>query len=66
MERRKFYLGIARDAEEKLAVQSFLIHNGVNVFGEIVCMPDTAESVAREQGMVKAMEKGKRPHHRAS
>lgn len=32
-----------------LTVESFLIHNGVNVFGDIVCMPRTAEHLA-EQG----------------
>jgi hypothetical protein len=32
-----------------LAVESFLIHNGVNVFGEIKCVSGTAEDLV-EQG----------------
>lgn len=38
-------------AEEQgagLVVQSFLIHNGLNVFGAIVCMPRTADQLAEQ------------------
>ena len=50
MARRAVYLSAARGGAANLVVQSFLVHNGINVFGEIVCMPATAESVMREQG----------------
>jgi hypothetical protein len=50
MARRTLYLRAARETQANLVVQSFLIHNGVNVFGELLCMPDTAEAVIREQG----------------
>lgn len=50
MARRTFYLRAARETEASLVVQSFLVHNGVNIFGELVCMPDSAEAVIREQG----------------
>jgi hypothetical protein len=39
---------LSHDAPQR-AVESFLIHNGVNVFGEIVCVPGRAEDLA-EQG----------------
>ena len=48
--RRAFYLEKAGRSAAKLIVQSFLVHNGVNVFGDIVCMPSTREQVASEQG----------------
>ncbi len=32
-----------------LAVESFLVHSGVNVFGDIVCVPRTAADLA-DQG----------------
>jgi len=48
--RRAFYLNGARDALASIVVQSFLVHNGINVFGELICMPKTVASVAREQG----------------
>jgi len=50
MARREFYLGAARNTLADLVVKSFLIHNGINVFGELVCMPGTAESIEKEQG----------------
>ncbi len=31
-----------------LIVQSFLIHNGVNVYGRLVCMPRTAAQLAQQ------------------
>lgn len=31
-----------------LAVESFLIHNGVNVFGEIACVPGRPEALAAQ------------------
>jgi len=48
--RRVFYLQIARDTPANLIVQSFLVHNGVNVFGDLICMPRTLEQVVAEQG----------------
>jgi hypothetical protein len=45
-----FYLGAARTSGANLIVRSFLIHNGINVFGDLVCMPSTAETIWREQG----------------
>ncbi len=50
MARRAVYLSAARGSAANLVVQSFLVHNGINVFGEIVCMPATPETVMREQG----------------
>lgn len=35
-------------APPQLAVESFLVHNGVNVFGDIVCMPRTPEQLAAQ------------------
>src|SRR5579883_677441 len=34
-----FYLQAAGGTSATLIVQSFLIHNGINVFGELVCLP---------------------------
>lgn len=48
--RRAHYLHIARKSSANLFFQSFLVHNGVNVFGDIICMPSTAEQVIAEQG----------------
>jgi hypothetical protein len=31
-----------------LAVESFLVHNGVNVFGDIVCVPGAREDLAAQ------------------
>lgn len=39
----------ARTVGLELIVESFLIHNGVNVYGKLVCVPRTAEELA-EQG----------------
>jgi hypothetical protein len=39
-------LKAARGKEVNLVVQSFLIHNGINVFGELVCMPGNAKDMA--------------------
>jgi len=47
---RKLYLGRTPDPETNRVLQSFLIHNGVNTFGEIVCMPATSTAVTNEQG----------------
>jgi hypothetical protein len=49
-ERRTFYLSAARNSKANLVVQSFLVHNGINVFGDLVCMPDTVEGIMKEQG----------------
>ncbi|MDQ6660306.1 MAG: hypothetical protein M3Z24_05000 [Chloroflexota bacterium] len=49
--RRAFYLQIARETPANLIVQSFLVHNGVNVFGDLTCMPGTREQIVREQGI---------------
>ena len=48
--RRAFYLHLAGQTPANLIVQSFLVHNGVNVFGDIVCMPSTREQIVAEQG----------------
>ena len=48
--RRAFYLRLASKMPANLIVQSFLVHNGVNVFGDIVCMPSTREQIVAEQG----------------
>jgi len=48
--RRDVYLQAARAHPANLIVQSFLIHNGFNVFGDLVCMPHTPEQVLAEQG----------------
>jgi hypothetical protein len=50
MARRTFYLRAAHASEANLVVQSFLIHNGINVFGELVCMPATPRAIVTEQG----------------
>jgi hypothetical protein len=44
------YLRRARATPANLIVQSFLVHNGINVFGKIVCMPSTPGQVRAEQG----------------
>jgi hypothetical protein len=49
-ERRMFYLSAAHNTKANLVVQSFLVHNGINVFGELVCMPNTVEGIVKEQG----------------
>ncbi len=48
--RRVYYLDIAGKTPTSLIVQSFLVHNGVNVFGDIVCMPGTRKQIVAEQG----------------
>lgn len=48
--RLAFYLRAAGAARASLVVQSYLIHNGVNIFGELVCIPATLEAVRKEQG----------------
>ncbi len=48
--RRRFFMRAARRTEANLVVQSFLVHNGINIFGDIVCMPATASAVVEEQG----------------
>lgn len=42
-------LTTAGEQGASLVVESFLIHNGLNVFGAVVCMPRTADQLA-EQG----------------
>src|SRR2546428_30597 len=42
-------IAAAERHQRKRVVESFLIHNGINVFGPIVCMPRTKEQL-REQG----------------
>lgn len=49
--RRAFYLQIAQKTPANLIVQSFLVHNGVNVFGDLTCMPGTREQIVTEQGV---------------
>ncbi len=60
--RRTFYLQIARDTPANLIVQSFLVHNGVNVFGDLICMPSTREQVVTEQGKQWVSHSELRPH----
>jgi hypothetical protein len=48
--RRAFYLGLASASPANLIVQSFLVHNGVNVFGDLICMPRTRQQLLTEQG----------------
>jgi len=48
--RRNFYLKMARNSPANLVVQSFLVHNGINIFGDLICVPHTAQAVIREQG----------------
>lgn len=50
LEKRTFYLNAVRRTKMNLAVQSFLVHNGINVFGELVCMPDTVKLLIEDQG----------------
>lgn len=47
---REFYANKARRAGAQLLFQSFLIHHGINTFGELVCLPDTTEKIVQEQG----------------
>ena len=48
--KRAFYLNTVRSTKMNLVVQSFLVHNGINVFGELVCMPDTVKLLIEDQG----------------
>lgn len=32
------------------AVESFLIHNGINVFGDLICVPRTEEGLRQQYG----------------
>ncbi|MBV8360006.1 MAG: hypothetical protein JO189_19030 [Deltaproteobacteria bacterium] len=50
MAQRAFYLKAARFTKMNLVVQSFFVHNGVNVFGELICMPDTVKLLIEDQG----------------
>jgi hypothetical protein len=45
-----FYLSAARHTKMNLVVQSFLVHNGINVFGELICMPNTVKGIVEDQG----------------
>jgi hypothetical protein len=47
---RELYSNKARESGAELLFQSFLIHNGINTFGELICLPDTTEKVVKEQG----------------
>jgi hypothetical protein len=47
---RAIYLSTANQIKMNLVVQSFLVHNGINVFGELICMPGTVKSLIEEQG----------------
>jgi hypothetical protein len=46
-----FYSKFVCNGDAKVIVQSFLIHNGINIFGELICLPTTEESTVREQGV---------------
>ena len=48
--KRTYYLQIAQESPSNLIFQSFLVHNGVNIFGDLICMPSTTEQVVAEQG----------------
>ncbi len=48
--RRVCYLNAARNTRANLVVQSFLVHNDSNVFGELAYLPGGRENVVREQG----------------
>ena len=48
--RRAYYLEIAQSSSSYRVFQSFLVHNGVNIFGELICMPSTPEQLVAEQG----------------
>jgi len=61
MGKRAFYLNVVRRTKMNLVVQSFLVHNGINVFGELVCMPSTTKSMIEEQG-----EQWELRHHKGS
>jgi len=50
MAKRAFYLNAAHRTKMNLVVQSFFVHNGINVFGELVCMPDTVKLLIKDQG----------------
>ena len=56
-----FYLNVVRRTKMNLVVQSFLVHNGINVFGKLVCMPSTRKSMIEEQG-----EQWELRHHKGS
>ena len=48
---RALYLKTAQaDRRANRVVQSFLVHNGINIFGELVCLPHGSQQVAAEQG----------------
>ncbi len=48
--RRAYYLQLAQESPSHLIFQSFLVHNGVNIFGDLICMPSTPEQLVAEQG----------------
>jgi hypothetical protein len=50
IECRNYYLSRTSGAGLKRVVESFLIHNGVNIFGDLICVPSTTEALAKEQG----------------
>ena len=52
----------ADQTSAKLIVQSFLVHNGVNVFGDLVCMPSTREQIVAEQGNQWIRDRGPSSH----
>jgi hypothetical protein len=47
---RAFYLNLKNRTKMNLVLLSFLVHNGINVFGELVCMPATIKSLVEHQG----------------
>ena len=49
--RRAYYLQVAQESPSNLIFQSFLVHNGVNIFGDLICMPSTPEQLVAEQGI---------------
>lgn len=46
---RREFPGVAVRDPVVLAVESFLVHNGINIHGEIVCVPASAAELA-DQG----------------
>lgn len=47
-ERRSDWSKLASGHPAGLYVLSFLIHNGINPYGDLVCMPRTVEDLARQ------------------
>ena len=47
---QKILLDAICNSGANLVVQGFLVHNGINVFGELACRPGGRARVVREQG----------------